>query len=103
MPDMNSSEKVQKLTLYVCSDCEGCAQAAFFLKGWSNGRSGVRAEIVTLEQRSEQVVQFGISHTPAFVINNELVGQKMSIESLAELLQTDHIKPGASPPFVGGT
>ena len=102
MPDNTLSNKEQKLTLYVCSGCEACERAQFFLKGWANGRAGVGAEIVTLEQRPEQVVRFGITHTPALVINNEFVSQSLSIETLAALLQTGTTKPAASPPSVGG-
>lgn len=93
MPDTNASKMEHKLTLYVCSGCEACEQAEFFLRGWANGRSGVRSEIVTLEQRPEQVVRFGITHTPALMINDKFVDQKLSIEALAELLQTDPHKP----------
>ena len=88
---------MHKLTLYVCSGCEGCDQATAFKQGWANGRQNVALEIVTIPEEPKQFVRLGITHTPALAINDELLAQKVSVESLAEFLRTRLNGPEVSP------
>ena len=88
---------LHQLTLYVCSGCEGCGQAAAYLLGWTSGREDVQLEIVSIADLPEQVVRLGINHTPALVIDDELLAQEVSVDSLTELLWTRLNEPGASP------
>ena len=97
MPDHNQTGQTQRVTLFVCSGCKGCDEAAIFLRGWANARERVTLGTVSILRQPEQVVRLGISDTPALVVDDELLVQNVSVDTLAELLRTRLDGPGAGP------
>jgi len=87
MPDNDlGTECAHRVTLYVCSGCEACYQAATFLREWAKGCPHVTLEIVPVLQQPEQIVRLGISHTPALVVDGELLAQNPTVDRLADRL-----------------
>ena len=86
LEDNPTSRRVHRVTLFVCSGCEACNQAATFLREWANGRLDVALEIVSVLRRPEQIVRLGITHTPALVMDGELLAQNLSVDMLADRL-----------------
>ncbi len=84
--DDRGAGRAHRVTLYVCSGCEACHQAATFLLRWADGRPGMTLDIVSVLHRPEQIVRLGISHTPALVVNGELLAQNVSVDTLADRL-----------------
>ncbi len=84
--DNRGAGRVHRVTLFVCSGCEACYQAATFLRGWADGRPDVTLEIVSVLRSPEQIVRLGITHTPALVVDGELLAQNVSVETLADRL-----------------
>jgi len=101
MAEKRYSDPPGQMTLYVCSGCERCEGAAIFLRGWANGRPNVTLEIVSIADRPEQVIRLGIAHTPALVVEDELLAHNFSVKELAELLQARLNGPEANPRPVG--
>ena len=64
-------------------------------------RGDVALEIVSIADQPEQVVRLGITHTPALVMDDEVLAYKVSVDSLTEILRTRLHGPGASPQPVG--
>jgi len=100
MAETKQTAPAQQVTLYVCSGCERCDGAAIFLRGWANGRPNVALEIVSIGDQPWQVVRLGIAHTPALVIDDELLAQNISVNKLAELLRTSLNGPESNPQSV---
>ncbi len=88
MSDHNRTGTPERLTLFVCSDCEACDRATVFLQGWANGRPEVALEIVSILEQPEQAIRLRITHTPALVVGGELLAQNISVDTLSELLRT---------------
>jgi len=84
--DARSAAPAHCVTLYVCSGCEACHQAATFLLGWANGRPGVTLDIVSVLRQPEQIVRLGITHTPALVVDGALLAQNAPVDVLADRL-----------------
>lgn len=97
MAETKQIAPAQQVTLYVCSGCERCDGAAIFLRGWANGRRNVALKIVSIGDQPWQVVRLGIAHTPALVIDGDLLVQNISVNSLAELLRTNLNGPESNP------
>jgi hypothetical protein len=89
-----------RVVLFVCSGCEGCDQATAFMQGWANGRQDVALDIVNIADRPEQFVRYGIMHSPARVIDGELLAQKVSVNSLTKLMSSRLHGPEAGPQTV---
>ena len=92
MPENNQksskSSEMQRVKLFVSSECEECDRAADFLQQWSRNHSEVKTEIVSVLSVPEDVVRLQIFYTPALVIDGEvIVKQDLSVERIAELLQ----------------
>jgi len=84
--DDRGAARAHRVTLYVCSGCEACYQTATFLRGWAKGCPNVTLEIVPVLQQPEQIVRLGISHTPALVVDGELLAQNLSVDMLVDRL-----------------
>lgn len=86
--DSQKSSKVQRVKLFVSSECDVCDRAVAFLQQWSRNHSEVKTEIVSVLSAPEDVVRLQIFYTPALVIDGEvIVKQDLSVERIAELLQ----------------
>ena len=84
--DGRGAGRAHRATLYVCSGCEACHQAATFLLRWADGRPGVTLDIVSVLRQPERIVRLGITHTPALVVDGELLAQNLSVDMLADRL-----------------
>ena len=84
--DDRGAGRTHRVTLYVCSGCEACHQAATFLLGWADGRAGVTLDIVSVLRQPEQIVRLGITHTPALVVDGARLAQNASVDTLADRL-----------------
>ena len=84
--DGRGAGRALRLTLYVCSDCEACRQAATFLPGWADDRPRVTLDIVSILRKPEQIVRLGITHTPALVVDGTRLAQNASVDMLADRL-----------------
>ncbi len=87
MPRHSRTKLLHRVTLFVCSGCEPCDQAIAFLQGWINGRAQAEMQVIPIAQRPEKVVRMGIAHTPALVVNGELIAQNLTLDTLAEALR----------------
>ncbi len=92
MTQGSKPQKTEQITLFVCSEGQTCDQATTFVRGWANGCSDIPTAIISIANQPEQVVRFGITHTPALVIDDHLIAQDLSINKLAELLQLHQSK-----------
>ena len=86
LEDNRTARQVHRVTLFVCSSCEACKQAAAFLRRWANGCPDVTLEIASVVHRPEQIVRLGITHTPALVVDGALLAQNVSVDTLADRL-----------------
>lgn len=84
--DDRDAGRTLRVTLYVCSGCEACRQAATFLLRWADGRAGVTLDIVSVLRQPEQIVRLGITRTPALVVDGELLAQNVPVDTLADRL-----------------
>lgn len=60
LKDDQTVRQIHRITLFVCSGCEACYQAATFLRGWAKGCPDVTLEIVPVLQQPEQIVRLGL-------------------------------------------
>jgi len=84
--DDRGAGRARRVTLFVCSGCEACDQVATFLRGWADDCPDATLEIVSVLRRPEQIVRLGITHTPALVVDGELLAQNLSVDMLADRL-----------------
>lgn len=84
---MIEENKAKQITLFTCSEGDVCGQAVTFMLGWANGCPEVGTEIISIADQPEEVVRLGITHTPALVIDGQLIAQDLSVDKLAELLR----------------
>ena len=89
----SSNGRPQKITLFVCSSCLACERVETFLQGWAQSRADAGLEVITIEARPSDFVRWGISHTPAIILEKELVVQNVTIEMLAEYLPAPQSSP----------
>jgi hypothetical protein len=101
MTEESKARMTEQIKLFVCSEGEVCCQAVTFMQGWANGCPDIETEIVPIAGQPAQVVRLGITHTPALVINGELIAQNLSINSLAELLRLRRPGRDAVPQLSG--
>lgn len=88
MQKQRERQGMRQVSLFVCSDCERCRRAEQFCREWTGHRPDVALEIVSILQRPRQVFRLGITHTPALVVDGELLAQDLAAdETLAGLLR----------------
>ncbi len=88
MSDHSQARQPRRVALFVCSGCEMCDATAMFLRGWANDRPNVALEIVPILGEPAETIRLGITHTPALVVDGELLAQDLSVNTLTDLLRT---------------
>ncbi len=73
---------MKSVKLFVCSGCSECEAAITFMEMWQQTHPNCDTQIVSIFDDPREVVILGIKSTPALVIDDELIGQELSVEAL---------------------
>lgn len=81
-----STKQPTTIQLFISTDDEACTAVKDYLETWVKQQVEASLEVISILDNPQQLIRAGINHTPALVVNGEVVSQQCSVEEVKALL-----------------